>query len=222
MMEPDDTTIILMLMDRDEDGVRHLLARHGPQVKGSLMKKLGNVFDEDDLMEILHEAARRVWNNADKFDDGKGSLGAWYCQIAINYARDLLRGRAKASEQERQVTDTLKREFPTVRRDGIRTRVEPASSPLLMREGPSVADPPRHEVVALGDAIKKLPPTQRAIIEADLFALDQNGRVASSEALAKLLNLANGSIPVLRNRAHEALKKALSGIVTPKKGTTRP
>jgi RNA polymerase sigma factor (sigma-70 family) len=179
----DDETVVLLIMERDEEGLRRLIAAHGPKVFGWLAKKYRGILARDDCMSILHEAAAKVWTKIEKFDDSRSSLGSWFLAIAQNTAIDFLRG---PGGQPLEVV-----EDPSGFIDPNSEEDEPDS------EAASAAR-------ALDDIIEhKLSPQQQRIIRADLAS----GDTADGVWLAGQLGTSTASIHTARNKAHKTIRE---------------
>ena len=66
----DDTEIVLMMMmDRNEDGLRLFIDRFGAKAKGFLRKVYGNVLSPAELDEAFYRAVHRAWDKIDTYDE---------------------------------------------------------------------------------------------------------------------------------------------------------
>ena len=182
----DDETLVLLIMERDEEGLRRLIAAHGPKVLGWLVKKYRGILSRDDCLSILHEAAAKVWTKIDGFDDSRSSLGAWFLAIARNAAIDFLRGHGGQ---------------PVEVREDLTGFLDPNSE----------EDEPDSELAkvarALDDIIEhRLSPQQRHIIRADLAS----GDTADGVWLAEQLQTTTAAIHTARNKAHKTIREELT------------
>lgn len=78
------------------------IAAYGPRVKWVFLDKLGNVLNEWDIVSCLNTAAAKAWNSVS--DDAKGTLGVWFCTIALNAAEDMARGAECEPGVRRRIT----------------------------------------------------------------------------------------------------------------------
>lgn len=184
-IEAHDAQIVAMLRAETEEGARLLLQVHGPRVKWLLRERFGDILPEPDLAAALNEGAFKVFRGIGTFDPAKGTLGAWFWQIAANAARNLLRGEIRHAHRD-------------LKHDPGEWGRPPASL--------DVDDPgPEPMLADLRAAIEALPDLQRKIIRADLAS----GDVASAAWLAQRYGTTPASIYVSRAKAHENLRKAL-------------
>jgi DNA-directed RNA polymerase specialized sigma24 family protein len=183
-----DVDIVLMMADRDKEGLRLFLKRYGGRLKGFLVKRYAAVLQPGELEEALNNAAFNVWRFADRYDEGRGSLGSWSIRIAQRAAQSIIRReigyRAKNLEYD--------------------PSYDPAGDPPDEREAGSCdrSDDPRLKV--LHEAIEALPPLQKAIIQADLAA---GGGLADAGRLAAIHGTSKNAIYVSRFKAREALQR---------------
>jgi RNA polymerase sigma factor (sigma-70 family) len=90
----DDETLVLRMMEQDEQALAKVLELYGPRVKGYLRRKFGDVLREPELAESFNVAAFNLWRFADRFRPEKGSLRGWFITIARNAAVSLLRSES--------------------------------------------------------------------------------------------------------------------------------
>jgi RNA polymerase sigma factor (sigma-70 family) len=185
-IEVGDSQIVALLCAASEQGARLLLQVHGPRVKWLLHDRFGDILAEPDLAAALSEAAFKAFRAIRMFDASKGTLGAWFWQIAANAARNVLRGEIRHAHQN------LAHDPPG-----------PARTAASLDDGDG---PTGNETLdSLREAIEALPDLQRKIIQADLASRD----VASAAWLAERYGTTPASIYVSRGKAHENLRKAL-------------
>jgi RNA polymerase sigma factor (sigma-70 family) len=181
-----DSQIVAMLCAASEEGARLLLQVHGPRVKWLLKDRFGDVLAEPDLAAALNEAAFKAFRAIRTFDESKGTLGAWFWQIAANTARNILRGEIRHAHGDLAYDPYGPSRPPT----SLADEDDPAADEMLQ---------------GLRDAIEALPDLQRKIIQADLAS----GDVASAAWLAERYGTTPASIYVSRGKAHENLRKTL-------------
>lgn len=185
-IEVGDSQIVALLCAASEQGARLLLQVHGPRVKWLLHDRFGDILAEVDLAAALNEAAFKVFRAIRTFDACKGTLGAWFWQIAANTARNVLRGEIRHAHQ------ALEHDPPG-----------PDRAAASLDDGDAPAE--SEAVDGLREAISALPDLQRRIIQADLAS----GDVASAAWLAERYGTTQACIYVSRGKAHENLRKAL-------------
>jgi len=186
--QPDDTTIAVLILDRDEAGLRALLEVHGPRVKGWLNQRFAELLGPDEIDAVLNVAAFNAWRRIVQFDDARGSLGGWFLRIAHNAAVDCLR------QPGQQRLDTV--EDPTEYADPWSEAEDFSDDPELQRL-----------TEAVNDIIdKELPPRQREVMLADLAA---DGH-ADSERLAARLGITVAAVHTARSKAHKRIREELA------------
>ncbi len=185
--QPDDATIALLIME-DGENLRVLLEVHGPAVKGSLRKTYRGILSQDELEEVLNQAAVKVWRKIAQFDDTLGTLGAWFLTIARNVAKDYLR------QADRQGLELL--EDPS-------EHVDPWSVTESFSDDPGV----RKLTEAVDEIIEQtLSPQQREIILADMAADGQ----ADNARLADRLQTSVATVHASRSKAHKRIREELA------------
>lgn len=84
--------IILLLRQKNEDGLTALAQQYGPLMRYIIAPILPNSQDQEDC---LAEVTLRVWENINQFDPAKGSWKAWLTAITRNTALSHVRARAR-------------------------------------------------------------------------------------------------------------------------------
>lgn len=180
----DDIDIILMMMEEDPDGVRWLLEKHGGRITAALNQKFGDVLDEHEVDGVLNGAAYKAYKAINQYDESKSKLRIWFAAIALNVARDVLRGE---------------RRFWTIPVD------ESLLSSARNKEDYSVDRKSQQYRRDLIEAIENLPQLQKAIIKADL----KSDGIADAGRLAKRHGTTANSINVSRHKARQKLKELM-------------
>lgn len=177
----DDEEIVLRIMDREELGVRQLLAKYGGKVKALLRWKFGAQLDAEDRTDVLHRAATRAWKYIEKFDESKGSLWAWFAAIAQNQAIDLL-------QEERLPVVELEQDPPTATDDA------------------EELTPERRQLFEdLDRIIEGLPKRQREVAKEDLRC----GGEADGPELGKKLGASSNAIRVARSKYRKTIAEEM-------------
>jgi len=204
--QPDDLEIALSIMEGNPDGLRSLIRVHGPKVKGWLKKQYRHVLDDFELDEAFNTALQRVWKYADRYDDRKGKLASWFLRIARNAALSILRREQEESHHELEYEPS----YDPADDRGVGNMVE--SGDPVAKNDRTMKD--------LDDIIRKLPPLQQAIINADLAAAADK---ADSARLAEMLDSSKNSIEVSRNKARTTIREEMlkRGHFQDKQRTTR-
>lgn len=181
----DQLEIACGLLDRDERAVRRLLEVYGPKVKWLLREKVGGVLSEDDIQSCLHFAAMRACGAV--FDDSRGTMGGWFYTIALNVARDWVKGqRSLAGGVPLEETNE----------PGVEARV------LASVEDD---EPPDAVIGDLLVAVEELGDLQKAIAKADLLADGE----ADAEVLSKKLGIPKQHVYSYREKYKKALLKRM-------------
>ena len=135
---PDWSDCILRIAANGDRAAFAALFRHfAPRVKSYLMKRGASAAQAEDAVQ---EAMATVWHRARLFDPAKASAATWIFTIARNKQLDMLRKQARP-EPEPLPEET---EFA----DSAETAVNLAQEQTILRE-----------------ALQKLPPKQREMIE---------------------------------------------------------
>lgn len=181
----DQLEIACGLLDRDEQAIRRLLEVYGGRVKCLLQSKLGEVLSEDDIQSCLHFAAMRACGAV--FDDSRGTMGGWFYTIALNVARDMVKGRKSLS-------------------GGV--PLEDMNAPSVDARVPACVEddePPDPAIRDLLAALEELGEVQRVIAKADLLADGE----ADAEVLAKKLGIPKQHVYSYRDKYKKALLKRM-------------
>lgn len=88
----DTAKIILLIRNRDKNGLEALYAQYGGALYGMAQRMLS-----DDRMaeEVLQDVLLRIWDKIDQYDEQKGRFFTWMAQICRNMSRDRLRSRLR-------------------------------------------------------------------------------------------------------------------------------
>lgn len=181
----DQLEIACGLLDRGEEAVRRLLEVYGGRVKWLLQARLGDVLSEDDIQSCLHFAAMRACGAV--FDDSRGTMGGWFYTIALNVARDMVKGQKSLS-------------------GGV--PLDAANEPGVEARAPACVEedePPDPAISDLLAAVEALGDAQKAIAKADLLA----GGEADAEVLARKLGIPKQHVYSYREKYKTALLKRM-------------
>jgi RNA polymerase sigma factor (sigma-70 family) len=91
-LEIDEETLVLRLMEEDEDALVELIKGYGPNVEGYLRRKFRLVLKSPELDEAFNRAFFNAFRFADKFKPERCSLRGWVIRIARNAAVSIIRG----------------------------------------------------------------------------------------------------------------------------------
>ncbi len=83
-----EAEILDLIRSQDDQGMEELLRHYGPLLRyitGPILR------DRQDMEDCLSEAAMRIWENSDTYDENKGSFAAWVTAITRNTALNMVR-----------------------------------------------------------------------------------------------------------------------------------
>lgn len=131
-------SIVQLISDRDEQGMRLLL-----QAYGALIRYVAGPFlnDKDDIEDCLQETAQKAWDRIESFDASKGSFRSWLTAVARNTAMNMRRGR-----KDHDPYEELPEEMPSDARGPEQTAVDNDAAAAVRR------------------AVEKLPEKDRLLI----------------------------------------------------------
>ena len=178
-----------LLLRRDPEGLRRLLADYGGKVTWWLRREFSRALGDPEVEEALYAAAHRAWTQIATHDPARGTLRGWFYTIARRSALKILQ------REKRQRHEPLS--------------VEPASGIQDLLAPSDVRRPEPRDRRFLADleaCIFLLAPMQRRVVEADLRA----GGIADASELAEELGTTQNSIYVSRSNARKALRRCLA------------
>lgn len=185
-----DEDIVLLMMEGDEEGLRHLLKSYGGKVRGVLRAELSETaLTEEDFEEAVCDAAWAVYRSAEAFDRWKSKLSTYFARLALHAAIDKLR------KQRRSLRTMSYEELAEIGR-------EPSVDPRTDGQAPPAELERRERIRAIVDGLPRL---ERAIVHSDFFARED----VSDAELAQRLGSTKGSIQVLRHRAKQRLEQEI-------------
>lgn len=139
-----DPTLAAGMAAGDEHALRKLYDQLGGRVRALALRVLGNAAEADD---VLQETFVHVWQRAEQFDPGRGSMSAWVSTIAHHRAVDRLRRR------------------------GTRPMAELSASEVEVVRGADLEEVEQRQARGrIQQALAELPPEQREAIELMYFA----------------------------------------------------
>ncbi len=191
----DDTEIALLLRKGDRGGLRALLEVHGGRIAGVIGSRFGCRVDTN---QVLADAAIKVWKHASTFDDRRRTLRAWFTQIAVRCALDIIAAQRSTDDHK---------SFSEI--GDVDHEYDPADTGTwLAHNGTELSHDPRQKQreTALREIVEQLPPSQKVVIEADLAA---GGVSADGAELARRLGVPAGTIRVRRNRARKSIRREM-------------
>lgn len=100
-----ESKIVSLLRQRDKEAIVLLYDNYSPALYGIILRIVPS---EALAQEVLQDVFLKVWNNADKYDSGKGKLFTWLAQITRNAAKDALRSsHYKHDEKTEMLADNV-------------------------------------------------------------------------------------------------------------------
>jgi len=194
----DEMLILRRAIAGDESALAELLERHGPTVRGRIAvdfpRRWRGVLSVDDVMQ---QAYTDAFLAIERFDPrGEGAFLAWLSRLAKNALLDAIDG------------------LTALKRGGDRRRVHADPNQSLvhlcdmvtaMSGTPSRAVAGDEACAALQRAIAELPEAHRQVVT--LYDLQGH----SAQEVATALGRSQGSIFMLRSRAHRSLAETMGG-----------
>jgi len=146
--EPDDSSLVRRVAQRDAAAFAALYDRYAPQALGLLCRMLRRRAEAE---ELLQEVFLQVWRDADRYQPGGASPRGWILMIARSRAIDRLRSSGARERREAAVVEN--------------------DPPMPASAGPSgperIEERERRKLV--GAALAALPADQRQAIECAFF-----------------------------------------------------
>jgi RNA polymerase sigma factor (sigma-70 family) len=180
------------LHNGDQSVLQAILRDHGPPVAKYLLFRYPGRLQTHDVDDALNIALYRLWTHRNAFNPSR-NLRRWFGRIVINAARDIMKSNL-AGARPRYIVDPSRRDDDS----GRRPRVDSHRS----TNGP--------DLMAIHDALERLPAIQRRIVMAD--ACTPHG-TACSRTLAEELAVRPATVREYRRRALRRLRRALEGAV---------
>jgi RNA polymerase sigma-70 factor (ECF subfamily) len=194
-----DASLMRSVIDGSQDALAGLYDRHSRAVFGAALRTSR---DQSIAAEVVQETFLALWNRAELYDPGRGSLPSWLLTIARNRAVDHLRS---AGRHDRAAT------FSSFSRDDGSDQALgewlAASGELIGAAGPDPA--PENALSSkelrqtIDQAIAALDPTERSVI---LLAYD--GGLTQAE-IAVRLGWPLGTVKTRTRRALGRLREIL-------------
>lgn len=162
--------------DRDQSAFAEVFAHFAPRVKAFLMKSGAS---ETLAEECTQEAMATLWRKAHLFDPSRASVSTWIFTIARNRRIDMLRKQRRPEPED----------IPWG------PEAEPAPEDVIALQ---------QESVQLGEALAKLPETQRELIEKAYFGDLSHSQIAAETGLP--LGTIKSRIRLALDRLRHAMK----------------
>jgi RNA polymerase sigma-70 factor (ECF subfamily) len=197
-----DAAIVRMVVTGSHAALAELYDRHAAAVYGASFRLLGQRLEAE---EVVQETFLALWNRAEQFDPGRGSLRAWLLTIGRNRAIDRLRATGRQPVRISFGTledDAERREGPGAESAEVRSLVadDDASDPQLQAELTSLR-------TGVRGALESLPQAEReALVLAYFEGLTQ-------QEIATRLEWPLGTVKTRTRRALRRLRAALLPLV---------
>ena len=187
----DDPSILQLLHEEPDQGMRALLAAHGGRVRNYLRKRYSGVLDDHQIEDALADAAMRL---PDTYDATRGKpLGGWLLFLA-----------------DRQAIDGLRRE-----QRHHRQRVDMPDSEAMLSAGAESSPPQAMMDAEFAARVRHIMATQLSELERKVLTADiDEGGAANAKQLAERLGTDPRSIYTARLRARRKLAKGLENDVS--------
>jgi RNA polymerase sigma-70 factor (ECF subfamily) len=173
-----DRDLMLRVAARDRNAFSLLASRHSAAALGVAQRIVRNMADAE---EVVQESLMRLWVFADRWDPDTARFTSWFYRIVTNQAISRLR---------RKTMDPI---------DAIDEPPDGAPSPHDRLAGREIG-------IAIGAAVARLPPRQRAAV-----ALCYDEGLSCAEA-AEAMGVSVGTMESLLFRARRSLREWLGPI----------
>jgi RNA polymerase sigma-70 factor, ECF subfamily len=115
-----DESLIGRVRVKDQTAMGAIFDRYATMVYAVALRILK---DPDQAEDVMQEIFLQVWNQPDRFAQGRGSLGAWLAVVARNRAIDLLRQRRPTEPCDEVVLESGINLASEVERNRMMTKV---------------------------------------------------------------------------------------------------
>lgn len=183
-MPVEDSIIISKMEAGDEEGLRMMLRKYAPKLKGWLTMTYGGMLSNEDIDDVLNKAAFKIWKAVSQYNEGRGSFSAWIFRIHQYTALDTARRNGHVKEGRLFVDPTW---------------------PDVPEDDQAIQNQPNQLLMDFLDALENLPERQREILAADLHA----GESADSHWIAEQLGISVNAVQVARSRGRKAIWQEL-------------
>ena len=184
--EQDDRALVAEIVRRQSEALERLYERYRMVVYHLALKILNN---RETAEEVVLEVFWQVWRDAERYDEQRGSVGAWIATAARSRAIDALRARRGNPDAGEDVEQAL-------------LAADPADEPEAR-----TALGQRAELVR--SALESLPADQRAALELSFFNGLSHAEIA--ERLQEPLGTVKTRIRSALLRLRERLRPVLGG-----------
>ncbi len=93
-----DQAIIKKIKNKNENGIRELIAKYGSLLKAIIKRHLYNLNIYTD--ECFNDVLLNIWSNIESFDESKSSFKNWICAVARYRALNYLENYANKENKD--------------------------------------------------------------------------------------------------------------------------
>jgi len=186
ILEQDDRILVAEIARRQTEALERLYERYRMVVFHLAFKILNN---RESAEEVVLEVFWQVWREAERYDEQRGSVGAWVATVARSRAIDALRSRRETPATEEDAEKALLATDPTG---------DPETQTTLGQRAEFVRS-----------ALESLPNDQRAALELSFFNGLSHAEIA--ERLQEPLGTVKTRIRSALLRLRECLRPLLGG-----------
>lgn len=126
-----DEQIIEAVKDGKREGQRLMVSRYGQMVFAMIVRQVTTMMDAE---ELTQDTFMRAFNNIDRYDSRRSSLGTWLCRIAYHLTLDFLKRRHPNIISMDDTTDISEEQLDTELSSGNEKRIQQLE--MLMEELP--------------------------------------------------------------------------------------
>ena len=126
-----DEQIIEAVKDEKREGQRLMVSRYGQMVFAMIVRQVTTTMDAE---ELAQDTFMRAFNNIDRYDSRRSSLGTWLCRIAYHLTLDFLKRRHPNIISMDDTTDISDESLETELSTGNEKRIQQLE--MLMEELP--------------------------------------------------------------------------------------
>ncbi len=126
-----DEQIIEAVKDGKSEGQRLMVSRYGQMVFAMIVRQVTTTMDAE---ELTQDTFMRAFNNIDRYDSRRSSLGTWLCRIAYHLTLDFMKRRQPNIISMDDTTDISDEQLDTELSSGNEKRIQQLE--MLMEELP--------------------------------------------------------------------------------------
>ena len=126
-----DEQIIEAVKDGKREGQRLMVSRYGQMVFAMIVRLVTTTMDAE---ELTQDTFMRAFNNIDRYDSRRSSLGTWLCRIAYHLTLDFMKRRQPNIISMDDTTDISEEQLDTELSSGNEKRIQQLE--MLMEELP--------------------------------------------------------------------------------------